>query len=156
MVVDPSDTCSDPMVLTGSHNWTNSANISNDENTLIIHNDTIANLYYQAIAEDFYIINGSALKKETTGCVTGISAIAKPSDLKVYPTPTSDYLNIKVKGYIPEKISLYDLTGREVLTTVPTMQFTSIPVDGFPNGIYLLKIVTANGSTEVRKVEIIK
>lgn len=34
-------------LVTGSHNWSLSANTTNDENTLIIYNDTIANLYLQ-------------------------------------------------------------------------------------------------------------
>jgi|GEM_PF-869759 len=34
-------------LITGSHNWSLSANTTNDENTLIIHNDTIVNLYLQ-------------------------------------------------------------------------------------------------------------
>lgn len=40
-------------VLTGSHNWTGSAQERNDENTLIIHDQTLANIYYQEFAERF-------------------------------------------------------------------------------------------------------
>ncbi len=36
-----------PFVLTGSHNWSASAEERNDENTLIIFNDKITNQYYQ-------------------------------------------------------------------------------------------------------------
>ncbi len=42
-----------PVVLTGSHNWSSAAELRNDENTLIIHDDTIANLYYQEFVERF-------------------------------------------------------------------------------------------------------
>ena len=59
VIVDPSNICSDPQVLTGSHNWTTSANTVNDENTLIIHNDTIANIYYQAFAGNFESLSGT-------------------------------------------------------------------------------------------------
>jgi phosphatidylserine/phosphatidylglycerophosphate/cardiolipin synthase-like enzyme len=34
-------------VWTGSHNWSNAAKTTNDENTVVIHDATIANLYYQ-------------------------------------------------------------------------------------------------------------
>jgi len=53
MIVDPSHPDSDPLVLTGCHNWSSSADILNDENTLIIHNAEIANIYHQEFVERF-------------------------------------------------------------------------------------------------------
>src|ERR1700679_2201648 len=80
MVVDPSDTCSDPIVETGSYNWTSSADNYNDENILIIHNDTLANLYYQSIISDYTTISGHsfALPNGTCGgtMTTGVQTIA--------------------------------------------------------------------------------
>jgi phosphatidylserine/phosphatidylglycerophosphate/cardiolipin synthase-like enzyme len=53
MIVDPFHPEADPLVLTGSHNWSSSADIRNDENSLIIHNKDIANIYYQEFVERF-------------------------------------------------------------------------------------------------------
>ena len=53
IIVDNSLPSSDPMVLTGSHNWSNSAEYRNDENTLIVHDATIANIYFQEFTERF-------------------------------------------------------------------------------------------------------
>ena len=39
---------SDPLLLTGSHNWSTNATTRNDENTLIVHDADIAELYYRA------------------------------------------------------------------------------------------------------------
>jgi phosphatidylserine/phosphatidylglycerophosphate/cardiolipin synthase-like enzyme len=47
MIVDQSGIASDPFVWTGSHNWSDAANVSNDENSIVIHNDAICNLYFQ-------------------------------------------------------------------------------------------------------------
>lgn len=41
---------SEPVVLTGSHNWSNAAENSNDENTLIFKSADIVNLYAQEFA----------------------------------------------------------------------------------------------------------
>ncbi len=38
---------SDPTTITGSHNWSNGAETNNDENTLIIHDLSITNIYLQ-------------------------------------------------------------------------------------------------------------
>jgi len=53
MIVDQSDTLSDPFIWTGSHNWSDAANTTNDENTIVIHDATISNLYYQEFVERF-------------------------------------------------------------------------------------------------------
>lgn len=53
MIVDQANSGSDPMVFTGSHNWSAAADNSNDENTLIIHDATLANVYYQNFVKRF-------------------------------------------------------------------------------------------------------
>ncbi len=50
MLIDGSFRDYDPIVVTGSHNWSYSANTRNDENTLIIYDADIANQYYQEFA----------------------------------------------------------------------------------------------------------
>lgn len=46
-IIDANNADSDPVLITGSHNWSASAEDRNDENTLVIFDATIANLYYQ-------------------------------------------------------------------------------------------------------------
>ena len=46
-IVDHGDVDSDPTVITGSHNWSSSAENVNDENTLFVHDARVANLYHQ-------------------------------------------------------------------------------------------------------------
>ncbi len=53
VIIDEANVNSDPIVLTGSHNWSNSADTRNDENTLIVHDQTIANIYYQEFVVRF-------------------------------------------------------------------------------------------------------
>jgi phosphatidylserine/phosphatidylglycerophosphate/cardiolipin synthase-like enzyme len=48
-VVDAENQLSDPILITGSHNWTYSADTRNDENTLIIHDAALADLYNRAL-----------------------------------------------------------------------------------------------------------
>ncbi len=51
VVIDPNNYYSDPQVLTGSHNWSTSADTKNDENTVIIHDADLANQYFQEFAQ---------------------------------------------------------------------------------------------------------
>lgn len=48
-IVDGQSELSDPILITGSHNWTYSADTRNDENAIIIHDAAIANLYDRAL-----------------------------------------------------------------------------------------------------------
>ena len=52
-IVDQSDAASDPILLVGCHNWSSSAQFRNDENTLLIHDQDIANQYYQEFVNRF-------------------------------------------------------------------------------------------------------
>ncbi len=53
MIIDQYAPISDPIVFTGSHNWSAAADNDNDENTLIVHNATLANVYYQQFVHRF-------------------------------------------------------------------------------------------------------
>lgn len=58
MIVDQGAPASDPIVWTGSHNWSAAADNDNDENTLVVHDATIANIYYQNFVKRFVDNNG--------------------------------------------------------------------------------------------------
>jgi phosphatidylserine/phosphatidylglycerophosphate/cardiolipin synthase-like enzyme len=53
MIVDRNTPGSDPFVWTGSHNWSDAANVTNDENTIVIHDGAVCNLFYQEWSERF-------------------------------------------------------------------------------------------------------
>ena len=57
-IIDHSDLASDPMVITGSHNWSSSAENVNDENTVIVHDARVANLYHQEFRGILNALNG--------------------------------------------------------------------------------------------------
>jgi len=74
MVVDQSAPNSDPITFTGSHNWSASADSYNDENTLIIHDATIANIYYQNFVKRF--VENHGILTELTDPPTAVNDTA--------------------------------------------------------------------------------
>ena len=118
LIVDPSDSCSDPMVLTGSHNWSSSANTHNDENTLIIHDASAANQYYQYFKATFNMLGGSL----TPPALSCVFPTALPSTTEVaanavlYPNPASGqvWLTYGLPAATEVAVSLTDMTGREM------------------------------------------
>lgn len=58
MLID-ADCYSEPIVITGSQNWSYNGELYNDENTLIIHSQDIANQYLQEFVERYREAGGN-------------------------------------------------------------------------------------------------
>jgi phosphatidylserine/phosphatidylglycerophosphate/cardiolipin synthase-like enzyme len=140
MVVDPQYPSSDPLVLTGSHNWSKAADTQNDENTLIIHDATIANMYLQSFAQNFKDLGGNI-----SPLVTGIAEEdATNADIQVYPNPAHDRLYLESKSTAITKATLYSVDGRNTDMTLDAAS-SVISLSQLATGMYLLKVETSIG-----------
>jgi len=122
-IVDPFSDASDPLVITGSHNWSTAAEADNDENTLIIHSGIVARQYAQEFSKRYKESGGS-------GVITNIEEKNRdiPASYELsqnYPNPfntttTISYNLVKVQNLDKVMVSLrvYDILGREVATLV--------------------------------------
>lgn len=112
MIIDPGYPDADPLVLTGSHNWSSSADTRNDENILIIHDGTLANIYYQEFSERFR--NGEIIGSTSinTGRQTG-----QPGVL-LYPNPnTGRFILVSpYRAYVRADLEIYTAGGRLIWT----------------------------------------
>ncbi len=149
LIVDPSDRCSNPLVLTGSHNWTFSADTKNDENTLIIYNDTIANIYYQSFRADFAAIGGTL--NTITGCPTAVNTPGIAEGFKFFPNPgNGDFtLSCSLNVCEPVSVEVVDMAGRSVYSS-GVQQYAigeqSLPVHIALPGWYIARVVTPQGT----------
>jgi phosphatidylserine/phosphatidylglycerophosphate/cardiolipin synthase-like enzyme len=83
MIIDQGHPASDPLVLTGSHNWSSSADNRNDENTLIIYDETLANMYFQEFSARFRngeIIGNTSIDNRE---------LMDRAELLIYPNPNT-------------------------------------------------------------------
>ncbi|HTO35279.1 MAG TPA: T9SS type A sorting domain-containing protein [Flavobacterium sp.] len=62
------------------------------------------------------------------------------SDIKIYPNPVQDILNIESQETVLS-VEVFDLLGKKILVS----KDKTIDVSKLKNGIYLLKINTENG-----------
>ncbi len=110
LIVDQGNAVSDPLVLTGSHNWSSGANIRNDENTLIIHDAAIANQYYQ----EFHNMYNSS------GGNVGIEEDHADISIVVSPNPATDKFSVAFLSGTQQdySISLTDLSGKVIFKDV--------------------------------------
>lgn len=81
----------------------------------------------------------------------GINSIALGNSLiTVFPNPTLDFVTINSNVTI-DYASLYDVTGKEVLTSTKP---TTISLSNLPSGVYLLKLYAKNVTVVKRIVKL--
>lgn len=148
LIIDPNAPCSNPVVITGSENWTNSAYNKNDENMVIIYDDTIANIFYQAFYKDFTTMGGSITK--TNYCTTtDVASINNhPSaDVYLFPNPVSEgtvYFNSCKEVLTPVYIELMDISGKIIETYSFDKNQNTFSLKGIQKGIYFVRIICNN------------
>ncbi len=127
-VVDATNTTSDPLVITGSHNWTNSAEDDYDENTLIIHSAEIAGMYHEEFMARYAEITGS-----------GNSSIINEHDFQIFPNPASDEIVVNSDMEIAE-ISIYNSLGEIIYKSTGSEKSTNLNVSNLVSGLYLMEV----------------
>ncbi len=142
-IIDQSQPLSDPMVITGSHNWSSSAETVNDENTVIVHDARIANLYYQ----EFYGM--------LTDLGVGVEEHDEMGVLLVYPNPVTDVMTLvrTDNNNMVGTATIYDMNGRVVMTQNLNATTSRFDVSNLPTGVYMLEVA---GNTAVSQTKFIR
>jgi phosphatidylserine/phosphatidylglycerophosphate/cardiolipin synthase-like enzyme len=141
LIVDPSNPGSDPAVLTGSHNWTISADTKNDENTLIIHDATIANVYLQSFYQNFTNLGG--ILHLPQGIDNMESSTNNP--IHIYPNPFTNVASLEINPEVKINKALFiifDLLGKPVAKYELNRNYsTTITNENLNMGMYFYKLI---------------
>ncbi|MDR0763328.1 MAG: T9SS type A sorting domain-containing protein, partial [Bacteroidales bacterium] len=139
----------------GMYSYGDTATLSvtlNSGYTLNVWRDeTFANIsdalsFKYVVTKDSYITAALVKDASANEPVSGVGGVR----IKVYPNPVSsgDVFNVDVLDGGGATLTLYDLTGRQVLKT----NSNPISVAGVPQGIYLLRVVFSNGAVASEKL----
>ena len=135
MLVDNYNAGSDPQVLTGSHNWSTSAETRNDENTLIIHDKIVTDQYFQAFA---YLYNFAG------GVLNATEFAQHNHQLIAYPNPTADIAYIKSDSRTANQggsYTIFNVAGNKILEKHFThLKDTPIDLTAYPKGLYFINL----------------
>lgn len=112
----------DAAVLTGSHNWTNKAEFENDENTLIIRDQSIANIFLQEYEARWEQLPTSILEEKY--------------EISIYPNPASHFLYLSTTEEL-SAYSLYNIHGQ--LLSTDTNPDNLIDIQSLRTGSYIIE-----------------
>jgi len=143
VIIDPCNMQAGPAVLTGSHNWTNEAENFNDENTVIIHDSTIANLFYQAFHKEYYSLGGTMVQH----CIPlGLNEVSKGEDTPaIYPNPVENILFYHSDQSGANHYCIYNLLGSKVSEgDFQSQGVNALDVSSLQPSLYLLFVQKGN------------
>ena len=165
-IIDAQTTEKQAYVVTGSHNWSSSAENSNDENTLILQDNKIANFYLQEFTARYYEAGGV-----DSIVVTSVDENIVPTEFSLsqnYPNPfnpstTINYSisrNSELNSVQKTTLKIYDILGREVATLVNMEQSAGnysvkFNASNLTSGVYFYKLQSGTFS-QTKKMILMK
>ena len=148
MLVDNFNAGSDPQVLTGSHNWSSSAETRNDENTLIVHDKIVADQYFQAFA---YLYNFAG------GVLNASDFAISNNEILLYPNPTDGIAFFKTNSLMNNaygNYTIYNAIGSKMMEKqFRNLGNTQVDLTAYPKGLYFINLTVAG---KVYQAKIIK
>lgn len=75
----------------------------------------------------------------------GINDISEETNLKIYPNPVKDKLNIFTNNNEETLIKIYNTVGKIILETPINMNFTTISVSDLSAGLFFYRVLNKNG-----------
>lgn len=128
-------------------------------------NTTNADLNFASVEEEDYatytveaytysVLNNStvfdlSLFREPISLVKVLGTAETVKYFNIYPNPTSDYLNIVSTKYNIQKVHIYDLSGKQMLSDSKS----KIDVSKLPSGVYILVIKTQEGNKNFKFIK---
>ncbi len=156
-IVDATNPASDPQVVTGSHNWSASADTRNDENTLIFHDADIANIFLQEFEARWCEATAGSNCVTSSTVINGIDGF----EATVFPNPAVDQSTIKMEVETQNDviINVWDFNGRmlqsTILRDVQGEVTEQLFLNGMPSGTYIVTF-KIDDKISSRKLEIVK
>ncbi|MBK7446793.1 MAG: T9SS type A sorting domain-containing protein [Ignavibacteria bacterium] len=157
ILIDPDLPSSDPIVETGSYNFSTAATTGNDENFLLIYDSLVANQYLQDFAKR-YTLAGGTIKVEMISSVIPDNFLLSQN----YPNPFNPRTEIsyEVPAAKLVKLTVYNILGKEMAELVnerqsPGRYKVSFDASNLTSGVYFYTLSTDN-FTETKRMILLK
>ena len=75
------------------------------------------------------------------------------TDVSVYPNPSQDVWNVKTNNTVINTVQVFDVLGKQVMTLTPKSTEVKIDASTLNTGLYIAKIATPNGVSNIRLIK---
>jgi len=139
-IIDAKHGDSNPTFITGSHNWTNSAEEEYDENTLIIHDPLLCWQFLEEFGKRWTELGGILdLENE------------KQNQFVLTPNPSNGSFSVTINTNENFSFELVSIDGKQILVQQNVQAGSLIELDLIA-GVYLIKIHTATLTEELKLI----
>ncbi len=157
-IVDAGPSAGNKITVTGSFNWEPDASLKNDENSLIVFDARVNNLYYQEFYKRYKESGGTTVGIHNAGSATGRTEHLGQNYPNPFSLSTVIPYNLPAASFV--RLSIFDSHGIEVEVLLNAAQSSGAHTASwnsslFPAGMYCIRL-TAGGYTETRKMTVMK
>lgn len=111
-----------------------SGKLTRDHDTIVVAPGQVAGINTEGEPLSFDLLSSAATLQRSTSV---------NSSFLIYPNPAKDRTHIDFGNYTPERVRIFDASGRLVYTNVSPSSPLDLEVSGWPAGYYLIEIETA-------------
>ena len=130
-----------PLLITGTHNWSASAESRNDENTLFIYNGNVANSFYEEFVQIEMHINGGGESVSNNNS----------TNLKVFPNPSNGKVYISLtNNKAIERVNIYSVDGQKT-QSYSVGNDNKAEINIYQSGLFFIEVIN-DGSRVVQKI----
>lgn len=87
----------------------------------------------------------------TSLSVEEVDEMSNGIEISIYPNPTTNYITVELNEAVNCNIQVYTIND-QLIKTINFYQNTTVDLQNFNNGIYLLNITDENGNQNIKKV----
>lgn len=103
-------------------------------------------------------LNANPVDEGALGSIVVAPVSLSNSDLEqlsfnVYPNPSNDVWNVKTNNTVINTVQVFDVLGKQVMTLTPESTEVKIDASTLNTGLYIAKIATPNGVSNIRLIK---
>jgi hypothetical protein len=97
---------------------------------------------------------GSPIVSDVTcTLLLGNTSFEVGNNLKIYPNPTQNIVNIDLQDLDNASVEVYDINGRQLFTQKLNNTTTAINIENLASGVYLFKVSSSQGTATIKVVK---
>jgi len=155
LITDANSQTGNKLTVTGSFNWDSATVKGNDENTLIIFDSRLNNLYYQEFYARYRGAGGEVIGIKKESSIIPVNTFLEQN----YPNPFNS--DTKIKYFLSKRtyvyLTIYDILGRKVETLINENQSPGIYSliwygNKYSSGIYFIELKTPDYSQLIKTI----